>query len=99
MICLNSIQGPSYLGTGTMFRRVALYGMEPPRYRAENIKLLGKAGNTFGNSIPLVNSMPDAAVQERSITPVLVDEQLSNDVATLTTCAYDEGSSWGRDVV
>ncbi|KAK1697747.1 hypothetical protein QYE76_014444 [Lolium multiflorum] len=98
MLCLNGIQGPSYLGTGTMFRRVALYGMEPPRYRAENIKLLGKAGNKFGNSIPLVNSMPDAAVQERSITPVLVDEQLSNDLATLMTCAYDERSSWGRDV-
>ncbi|KAK1697746.1 hypothetical protein QYE76_014443 [Lolium multiflorum] len=97
MLSLNGLQGPSYLGTGTMFRRVALYGMEPPRYRAENIKLVGKA-DEFGTSTSLVNSMPDAAIQERSITPVLVDEGLGNDLAALMTCAYEDGSSWGRDV-
>ncbi|VAH29135.1 unnamed protein product [Triticum turgidum subsp. durum] len=97
MLSLNGLQGPSYLGTGTMFRRVALYGMEPPRYRAENIKLAGKV-NEFGSSTSFINSMPDGAIQERSITPVLVDEALSNDLATLMTCAYEDGSSWGRDV-
>ncbi|KAM3215474.1 hypothetical protein ACQJBY_067474 [Aegilops geniculata] len=97
MLSLNGLQGPTYLGTGTMFRRVALYGMEPPRYRAENIKLVGKAAE-LGNSKAFLNSIPDGAIQERSITPVLVDEGLRNDIATLMTCAYEDGSSWGRDV-
>ena len=98
MLLLNGLQGPTYLGTGTMFPRVALYGMEPPRYRAENIKLVAKAAE-LGNSTPFLKSIPDGAIQERYITPVLVDEGLSNDIATLMTCAYEDGGSWGRDVV
>nr|AZJ17156.1 cellulose synthase-like CslF4 [Avena sativa] len=98
MLSLNGLQGPSYLGTGTVFRRVALYGMEPPRYRAEKIMLVAGKANQFGSSTSLVNSMPDAAIQERSITPVLVDEGLGDDLAALMTCAYEDGSSWGRDV-
>jgi 1,4-beta-D-xylan synthase len=31
MLALNGLQGPSYLGTGCMFRRSALYGGKPPR--------------------------------------------------------------------
>uniref|UniRef100_A0ACD5V0A7 Uncharacterized protein n=1 Tax=Avena sativa TaxID=4498 RepID=A0ACD5V0A7_AVESA len=98
MLSLNGLQGPSYLGTGTVFRRVALYGMEPPRYRAEKIKLAAGKADEFGSSTSFVNSMPDAAIQERSITPVLVDEGLGGDLAALMTCAYEDGSSWGRDV-
>uniref|UniRef100_A0ACD5U858 Uncharacterized protein n=1 Tax=Avena sativa TaxID=4498 RepID=A0ACD5U858_AVESA len=98
MLSLNGLQGPSYLGTGTVFRRVALYGMEPPRYRAEKIKLVAGKADEFGSSTSFVSSMPDAAIQERSITPVLVDEGLGDDLAALMTCAYEYGSSWGRDV-
>ncbi|KQK15829.1 mixed-linked glucan synthase 2 [Brachypodium distachyon] len=97
MLSLNGLQGPSYLGTGTMFRRVALYGMEPPRWRADSIKLAGKS-HDFGTSTSLINSMPDGAIQERSITPVVVDEPLANELAVLMTCAYEDGTSWGRDV-
>ncbi|XBI97078.1 hypothetical protein VPH35_033279 [Triticum aestivum] len=97
MLALNGLQGPSYLGTGTMFRRVTLYGMEPPRYRTENIKLVGNA-DEFGKSTSFTKSMLDGAIQERSITPVLVDEGLSNDLAALIMCSYEDGSSWGRDI-
>ncbi|KAE8812936.1 Mixed-linked glucan synthase 2 [Hordeum vulgare] len=96
MLALNGLQGPTYLGTGTMFRRVALYGIEPPCYRAENTKLVRKTGE-FAYSTPFINSVPDAAIQHRSITPVLIDEGLRKDLATLMTCAYEDGSSWGRD--
>ncbi|KAM3391806.1 hypothetical protein ACQJBY_013111 [Aegilops geniculata] len=96
MLALNGLQGPTYLGTGTMFRRVALYGIEPPRYRAENTKLVRKAGE-FGYSTSFINSVPDAVIQDRSITPVLVDERISKDLAILMTCAYEDGSSRGRD--
>ncbi|XBI14241.1 hypothetical protein VPH35_140857 [Triticum aestivum] len=97
MLSLNGLQGPTCFSTGTMFRRVALYGMEPPRYRAENIKLVDKAAE-LGNSTPFLNSILDGSIQERSITPVLVDEGLCNIIATLMTCAYEDGTSWGRDV-
>ncbi|KAF0905130.1 hypothetical protein E2562_000927 [Oryza meyeriana var. granulata] len=100
MLSLNSHQGPTYLGTGTMFRRVALYGVEPPRWGAAaiQIKAMDKA-NKFGSSTSFVSSMLDAANQERSImSPVALDESVAGDIATLTACAYEDGTSWGRDV-
>ncbi|KAJ7533513.1 hypothetical protein O6H91_13G052900 [Diphasiastrum complanatum] len=33
MRALDGLQGPMYVGTGCMFRRVALYGFDPPRYK------------------------------------------------------------------
>ncbi|XP_062189873.1 putative mixed-linked glucan synthase 1 [Phragmites australis] len=91
MLSLNGLQGPSYLGTGSMFRRVALYGMEPPRWRADNVKVICKS-KEFGKSTLLMNSMLDGANQERS------DESVNNELTTLMTCAYEDGTSWGRDV-
>uniref|UniRef100_A0A0D9X062 Uncharacterized protein n=1 Tax=Leersia perrieri TaxID=77586 RepID=A0A0D9X062_9ORYZ len=100
MLSLNGLQGPSYLGTGTMFRRVALYGVEPPRWGAASrqIKDMNKA-NKFGTSTPFIGTMLDGANQERSITPpAVIDESVSCELAALTACAYEDGTSWGRDV-
>ncbi|BAF21860.1 mixed-linked glucan synthase 2 [Oryza sativa Japonica Group] len=100
MLSLNGLQGPSYLGTGTMFRRVALYGVEPPRWgaAASQIKAMDIA-NKFGSSTSFVGTMLDGANQERSITPLAVlDESVAGDLAALTACAYEDGTSWGRDV-
>ncbi|KAL6856093.1 hypothetical protein ACP4OV_018895 [Aristida adscensionis] len=97
MLSLNGLQGPSYLGTGCMFRRVALYGMEPPRWRVDSIEVIGKA-KEFGKSTLFINSMLDGANQERSISPVLFEESIKNELTTLMTCAYEDGTSWGRDV-
>ncbi|KAJ7524033.1 hypothetical protein O6H91_18G073800 [Diphasiastrum complanatum] len=33
MRALDGLQGPMYVGTGCMFRRIALYGFDPPRYK------------------------------------------------------------------
>lgn len=33
MRALDGLQGPMYVGTGCMFRRVALYAFDPPRYK------------------------------------------------------------------
>jgi cellulose synthase/poly-beta-1,6-N-acetylglucosamine synthase-like glycosyltransferase len=104
MLSLNGLQGPSYLGTGTMFRRAALYGMEPPRWRAADDDGNGN-GKEYGRSTLFINSMLDGAPNQdrRSITPVFVDGEESTTVsselllASLMTCAYEDGTSWGRD--
>ncbi|PWZ15869.1 Mixed-linked glucan synthase 2 [Zea mays] len=107
MLSLNGLQGPSYLGTGTMFRRAALYGMEPPRWRAAgSVKVIDDdddKGKEYGRSTLFINAvLDDAANQERSITPVSLDDDetttVSSEVASLMTCAYEDGTTWGRDV-
>ncbi|OEL23112.1 Mixed-linked glucan synthase 2 [Dichanthelium oligosanthes] len=97
MLSLNGLQGPSYLGTGTMFRRAALYGMEPPRWRADTIMVISKA-KEFGESTLFINSMLDGVNQERSITPIFLEESVNSELTTLSTCAYEDGTPWGRDV-
>ncbi|KAJ1276967.1 hypothetical protein BS78_05G257600 [Paspalum vaginatum] len=97
MLSLNGLQGPSYLGTGTMFRRAALYGMEPPQWRVDNINVVDKA-KQYGRSTLFIHSMLDGVNQERSLTPVFLEESVSNELTTLMTCAYEDGTSWGRDV-
>uniref|UniRef100_A0A0E0I265 Glycosyltransferase 2-like domain-containing protein n=1 Tax=Oryza nivara TaxID=4536 RepID=A0A0E0I265_ORYNI len=55
--------------------------------------------NKFGSSTSFVGTMLDGANQERSITPLAVlDESVAGDLAALTACAYEDGTSWGRDV-
>jgi hypothetical protein len=59
MYALDGIQVPSYLGTGCMFRRLALYGIDPPRWRPDDILVdsskFGKAlfSSQFLPQIPL----------------------------------------------
>lgn len=53
MRALDGLQGPVYVGTGTMFRRYALYGFNPPRAN----EYLGAVGQ---------NKTPAADVQPRS---------------------------------
>ncbi|CAD6217683.1 unnamed protein product [Miscanthus lutarioriparius] len=80
---LNGIQGPSYVGTGCMFRRVALYGADPPRWLPDGAsKLLDNPHRQLGNSMPFINSVTLAAHQERPLTPPasLDDERLVADV-------------------
>ncbi|CAD6255029.1 unnamed protein product [Miscanthus lutarioriparius] len=99
MLSLNGLQGPSYLGTGTMFRRAALYGMEPPRWRAHESKVNDDKGKQYGRSTLFINTILDGAKKERrSITPVFLDEEIvTSELASLMTCAYEDGTQWGRD--
>ncbi|KAL8550741.1 hypothetical protein ACS0TY_009229 [Phlomoides rotata] len=83
MRALDGLQGPVYVGTGTMFRRFALYGFEPPKAD----KISNKNPEThalkttdfdpdldvnllpkrFGNSTLLAESIPIAEFQGRPI--------------------------------
>ncbi|NP_001409116.1 probable mixed-linked glucan synthase 9 isoform 1 [Oryza sativa Japonica Group] len=103
LLGLNGVQGPSYVGTGCMFRRVALYGADPPRWRPEDddAKALGCPGR-YGNSMPFINTIPAAASQERSIASpaaASLDETAAMaEVEEVMTCAYEDGTEWGDGV-
>lgn len=98
MLGMNGIQGPSYVGTGSMFRRVALYGADPPRWRPDDVKVLENP-NKFGKSMTFINSIPVAANQERSVmSPVSLDEPATTELADVMTCAYEDGTEWGDGV-
>uniref|UniRef100_A0ACD5ZBA2 Uncharacterized protein n=1 Tax=Avena sativa TaxID=4498 RepID=A0ACD5ZBA2_AVESA len=103
LLGLNGIQGPSFVGTGCMFRRVALYGADPPQWRPDDAAKakVSQTPNVFGKSTAFINSMPAAANQERSIaSPATLQETASVDaeLASVMTCAYEAGTEWGNDV-
>jgi 1,4-beta-D-xylan synthase len=80
-----------------MFRRVALYGADPPRWLPDGAsKLLDNPHRQFGNSMPFINSVTLAAHQERPLTPPasLDDERLVAELADVATCAYEDGTEW-----
>ncbi|KAL6657834.1 hypothetical protein ACP70R_005614 [Stipagrostis hirtigluma subsp. patula] len=96
MLSLNGLQGPSYLGTGCMFRRAALYGVEPPRRRAGEITV---SADTFGNSsASFLRSIPIAKKQDRPIVVQQLDESITAELMNVMSCAYEVGTSWGRGV-
>ncbi|VAH29130.1 probable mixed-linked glucan synthase 8 isoform X1 [Triticum urartu] len=98
LLGLNGIQGPSYVGTGCMFRRVALYGVDPPRWRPDNVKIVDSS-TKFGSSASFISSILPAADQERSImSPPALEEPVMADLAHVMTCAYEDGTEWGREV-
>ncbi|VFQ63160.1 unnamed protein product [Cuscuta campestris] len=83
MRALDGIQGPVYVGTGTMFRRFALYGFDPPQadkspQKAADAHPLNPIDfdpdldvnllpKRFGNSTVLAESIPIAEFQGRPI--------------------------------
>ncbi|XP_040382255.1 probable mixed-linked glucan synthase 9 [Oryza brachyantha] len=104
LLGLNGIQGPSYVGTGCMFRRVALYGDDPPRWRPGDdddgdAKAMGCPGR-YGNSMPFVHTILVAANQERPIASAAasLDETAMAELQKVMTCAYEDGTDWGDDV-
>nr|KYP52704.1 Cellulose synthase-like protein D3 [Cajanus cajan] len=69
MRALDGLQGPVYVGTGCLFRRIALYGFDPPRSKEHhteemNLSLFPKK---FGNSTFLIDSIPVAEFQGRPL--------------------------------
>ncbi|CAL5062254.1 unnamed protein product [Urochloa decumbens] len=99
---LNGIQGPSYVGTGCMFRRAALYGADPPRWLPPDgsvSKQLSSSDNDpchhFGNSMPFINSVPLATHHERPVAP---PASIDGELAAVATCAYEDGTGWGDGV-
>ncbi|WVZ66311.1 hypothetical protein U9M48_015552, partial [Paspalum notatum var. saurae] len=101
MYALNGLQGPTYIGTGCMFRRLALYGVEPPRWRAAEEVAVDSA--KFGNSALFLSSVLAALKQERRVAPGPAEE-LDDDpaflaeLATVVSSSYDHGTDWGSSV-
>ncbi|XP_020577630.1 cellulose synthase-like protein D3 [Phalaenopsis equestris] len=72
MRALDGLQGPLYVGTGCLFRRIALYGFGPPRakdYRSIHLQpdLSTSSSGKFGNSIFLLDSIPVTEYQGRPL--------------------------------
>jgi len=95
MYALNGIQGPSYLGTGCMFRRLALYGIDPPRWRPNDILV---DSSKFGNSIPFLNSVLQSLKQESHISPLNLDDSFIAEMMLVISSSFDIGTDWGRGV-
>ncbi|KAL6657841.1 hypothetical protein ACP70R_005621 [Stipagrostis hirtigluma subsp. patula] len=96
MLALNGLQGPSYLGTGCMFRRIALYGIDPPHCRPDNITV---KSNKYGKSAPFLGSVSKAIVEERSSTPPPpLDDTFITEMEMAVTASYDKGTDWGKGV-
>ncbi|KAM0842224.1 hypothetical protein ACQ4PT_058497 [Festuca glaucescens] len=95
MLALNGLQGPSYLGTGCMFRRIALYGIDPPHCRQDNIIV---EANRFGSSILFLDSVSKAINQERSTIPPTLSETFLTEMETVVSASHDKESGWGKGV-
>ncbi|KAK1697740.1 hypothetical protein QYE76_014437 [Lolium multiflorum] len=95
MLALNGLQGPSYLGTGCMFRRIALYGIDPPHCRQDNIVV---EASRFGSSILFLDSVSKAINQERSTIPPTLSETFLAEMETVVSASHDKESGWGKGV-
>lgn len=95
MLALNGLQGPSYLGTGCMFRRIALYGVDSPHRRTDVDGLTIRA-NIFGNSASFLHSMLSSD-QEREV-PNKLNEMVISELVDVMSCAYEVCTAWGKDV-
>ncbi|CAN6168387.1 unnamed protein product [Urochloa humidicola] len=101
---LNGIQGPSYVGTGCMFRRAALYGADPPRWLPPDASTKQLSSENparhFGFSLPFINAIPLSAHHERPVAPPAspLDARLAAELAAVATCAYEDGTGWGDGV-
>ncbi|BAF21862.2 probable mixed-linked glucan synthase 3 [Oryza sativa Japonica Group] len=95
MLALNGLQGPSYLGTGCMFRRLALYGIDPPHWRQDNIT---PEASKFGNSILLLESVLEALNQDRFATPSPVNDIFVNELEMVVSASFDKETDWGKGV-
>ncbi|KAK3127339.1 hypothetical protein QOZ80_7AG0571670 [Eleusine coracana subsp. coracana] len=95
MYALNGLQGPSYLGTGCMFRRLALYGIDPPRWRPDDIPI---DSSKYGNSLPFLKSLLEALKQQCHTTTPTLNESFLDEMTKVVSSSYDIGTDWGRGV-
>ncbi|XP_040383911.1 probable mixed-linked glucan synthase 7 [Oryza brachyantha] len=95
---LDGLQGPIYVGTGCLFRRVALYGVDPPRWRTLGGVAVDAADRTkFGDSAPFLASVQVALHSEPEQSHV-DDEDAIAAARALVSCSYEDRTAWGEDV-
>ncbi|OEL17364.1 putative mixed-linked glucan synthase 7 [Dichanthelium oligosanthes] len=101
---LDGLQGPIYVGTGCMFRRSALYGVDPPRFRphgdASSKDDVATETDKFGVSTPFHRSvravLNHSTSEEEWNSPF--DGAAIGEATALVSCAYEDGTAWGRDI-
>ncbi|XP_031122362.1 cellulose synthase-like protein D5 [Ipomoea triloba] len=100
MRALDGLQGPMYVGTGCIFRRIALYGFSPPRAtehhgwcgRRKTRKVLRKPNMPNGQEddeemvLPTIGAHND----DEDLTRVLLPKQFGNSVPLVDSIAVAE---------
>ncbi|CAL4940411.1 unnamed protein product [Urochloa decumbens] len=102
---LDGLQGPIYVGTGCMFRRSVLYGVDPPRWRLHGDagKDVSTEADTFGTSTPFLRSVRtvlNRSSEERDATyspPCPFDGGIG-EATVLVSCGCEDSTAWGRDI-
>jgi cellulose synthase/poly-beta-1,6-N-acetylglucosamine synthase-like glycosyltransferase len=110
---LDGLQGPIYVGTGCIFRRAALYGVEPPLWRPHGDDAgKGTEADKLAVSTPflrsvhavLMNQPESEAEQWNTVVSISPPASSSFDAAAvveataLVSCGYEDGTAWGRDI-
>ncbi|CAM6024382.1 unnamed protein product [Sphagnum balticum] len=68
MRALDGLQGPVYVGTGCVFRRIALYGFDAPRGHDEDDEMeAAMLPKRYGSSLVFAASIPVAEFQGRPV--------------------------------
>uniref|UniRef100_A0A0E0M6P6 Glycosyltransferase 2-like domain-containing protein n=1 Tax=Oryza punctata TaxID=4537 RepID=A0A0E0M6P6_ORYPU len=95
---LDGVQGPIYVGTGCLFRRVALYGVDPPRWRPLGGGVAVDAADPakFGESEPFLASVRVALNKQPEQSHD--DGDAIAEASALVSCSYEDGTAWGRDI-
>ncbi|CAN1236533.1 Cellulose synthase-like protein D3 [Linum grandiflorum] len=71
MRALDGLMGPVYVGTGCLFRRIALYGFDPPRAKEDNRKKHSSAKHTpeENKSLRMEDSDDEEIMNNMSLLP------------------------------
>ncbi|KAF0930352.1 hypothetical protein E2562_032192 [Oryza meyeriana var. granulata] len=96
---LDGLQGPIYVGTGCLFRRVALYGVDPPRWRplalggvamdAADPAKFGESASFLASVRVALNNQPEQSQDNGDAIA---------DATALVSSSYEDRMAWGRDV-
>ncbi|CAI9087038.1 OLC1v1021002C1 [Oldenlandia corymbosa var. corymbosa] len=98
MRALDGVQGPVYVGTGCLFRRIALYGFDPPRYKEDNygdcFGRWGKRGHVNATSSHAPKNMEDDKEVNQALRFVAdyFDDEDMNISASLTPGRFGSSS-------
>ncbi|CBI26518.3 unnamed protein product, partial [Vitis vinifera] len=100
MRALDGLQGPVYVGTGCLFRRIALYGFDPPRSKEHHPEMsLSLLPKRFGNSNFLIDSIPNGRPPGALTIPrELLDASTVAEAISVISCWYEDKTEWGNRV-
>ncbi|KAG6483038.1 hypothetical protein ZIOFF_059678 [Zingiber officinale] len=95
MRALDGLQGPVCVGTGCLFRRIALYGFDPPRPKDHHIvvELQGRSladhpAVKYGRQPGILSSAPRELVDASTVAEAL----------SVISCWYEDETEWGQRV-